>query len=254
MDKAELLGNLPATLRDELVDEYNKLTKNYRESKWEPSEMSGGKICEIVYSILDGFTKGNFPSRSFKPDNMVDACKALEQTPSSFKRTVRIQIPRVLVALYEVRNNRGAGHVGGDVDPNHMDATYVLASAKWLMAELIRLFHDVDTVTANEAVELLTERETPMIWNINGLKRVLDVSLNKRDQTLVLLYGIPSAKDTELSTWVEHSNLSVYRKKILVEGHKQRLWEYDQNNLTVTISRLGSELAEKILEVANKPV
>ena len=123
-----------------------------------------------------------------------------------------------------------------------------MGTAKWLMAELIRLFHNIDTDTAYEAVELLTERESPMIWNVNGVKRVMNTSLSKRDQTLILLHGLPSAKDTELLGWVEHSNMSVYRKKILIVGHKQRLWEYEAKDGTVTISHLGSELAEDILK------
>ena len=32
--------------------------------------------------------------------------------------SVRIQISRMIVALYEVRNNRNVGHVGSEVDPN----------------------------------------------------------------------------------------------------------------------------------------
>jgi hypothetical protein len=84
---------------------------------------------------------------------MVDACKALEKAPQTLPRSIRIQIPRMLVALYEIRNNRGVGHVGGDVNPNHMDAVAVLAMSKWLVAELIRVLHDVDTQTATDLVE-----------------------------------------------------------------------------------------------------
>jgi len=47
----------------------------------------------------------------------------------------------MLIAQYEIRNNRGVGHVGGDVDQNHMDAKIVVEMAKWTIAELIRLFH-----------------------------------------------------------------------------------------------------------------
>ncbi len=247
MRKDELLGALPDSLRKELIDEFNKLVKSYRESRWEPSEMSGGKICEIVYSILDGFVNGRFPTHASKPANMVAACRSLESAPKTFEHTVRILIPRVLVALYDVRNNRGAGHVGGDVDPNHMDATFVINTTKWLMSELIRLFHSVSTDEAQSAVELITERETPMIWNVNGKKRVLKTSLSKSAQTLVLLHPTSVAKDEELFAWVEYSNFSVYKSKVLKPGHKQRLWEYDTSAGTVTLSALGVAEAEILL-------
>ena len=61
----------------------------------------------------------------------------------------------MLIALCEVRNNRGVGHVGGDVDPNHMDAACVLEMSKWVMSELVRVFHDTSTEDATAAVDSL---------------------------------------------------------------------------------------------------
>lgn len=75
------------------------------------------------------------PSRPQKLRNMVNACRGLETADDSvFPRSVRIQIPRMLIALNEIRNNRGAGHVGGDVNPNEMDSRVVLEMSKWIMA------------------------------------------------------------------------------------------------------------------------
>src|SRR6266516_699533 len=143
------LAGIPPALRDELLAAFNEIARNYRERKWEPSELNGGKLCEVVYTILRGHVDEVFPARASKPANMVDACRALEKADAAkFPRSVRIQIPRMLLGLYEVRNNRGVGHVGGDVDPNCMDASIVLATAKWLLAELVRVFHGVDTSEA----------------------------------------------------------------------------------------------------------
>src|SRR5438876_337250 len=83
----------------------NKLARHYRESRWEPAELNGGKLSEIVYTILKGHVDGAFPATPSKPRNMVDACGALASA-NSFPRAIRIQIPRIIVALYEIRNNR----------------------------------------------------------------------------------------------------------------------------------------------------
>jgi hypothetical protein len=80
---------------------------------------------------------GSYPKRAKKPDNVVDACRALEQAPADVPRSIRIQFPRMLIALYEIRNNRGVGHTGGDVDPNQMDAVTVVAMTNWVMAEFV---------------------------------------------------------------------------------------------------------------------
>ncbi|MCY7288269.1 MAG: hypothetical protein LH624_08485 [Cryobacterium sp.] len=174
-----VLGSLPAGLRDPLLVALNEITTNYRLGKWEASELNGGKLCEIVYTILRGHVDGKFSAKPSKPGNMVDACNALAKADRKvFPQSVQITIPRVLIALYEIRNNRGVGHVGGDVDPNHMDATFVHAAARWVVAELVRLFHAVDTVTATSLVDALVERVVPGIWTVGAVKRVLATDLS----------------------------------------------------------------------------
>src|SRR5262249_38061185 len=146
-------------------------------------------------------------AQASKPPNMLDACRALEKAPASFPRSVRILIPRLLPVLYEVRNNRGVGHVGGEVNPNHMDAVFVLSAAKWVLAELIRIFHTVDVPTATALVDALVEREAAAVWIIGDKRRVLDVSLTMKEKTLLLLYQANGPlREADLFTWVEHSN------------------------------------------------
>jgi hypothetical protein len=102
-----------------LMGAFATIVRNYREGRWEPSELNGGKLCEVVYSVLKGHVDGKMPTSPSKPRNTVDSAKDLEKADQNvFPRAVRVQIPRVLMALYEIRNNRGVGHVGGDVDPN----------------------------------------------------------------------------------------------------------------------------------------
>jgi hypothetical protein len=45
--------------------------------------------------------------------------------------------------------------------------------AKWIISELARVFHNVDTVAATAVVDALVEREVPIIWEVNGVRRVL---------------------------------------------------------------------------------
>ena len=242
---SSLLSAIPTTLRDELIQAFTKIERNFKESRWEPSELNGGKLCEVVYTILKGYVDNNYPASASKPQNMVDACKKLEQSPRTFPRSIRIQIPRMLVALYEIRNNRGVGHVGGDVNPNHMDAVCVLQMSKWIVSELIRVFHNVSTEEAADIVETLSNREIPLIWQVDNVIRVLDNSLSMLDKTLVLLYGEPSGIDEKnLIASVEHSNSSVYRKDVLRKAHKERLLEYNATMKKATISPVGVKRVE----------
>ena len=246
LTKDEILGNLPVSLRDELLNAYNLIVKNFREGRWEPSELNGGKLCEVVYTILRGYVNGRFPLSSSKPKNMVDACHALEQAPESFPRSVRIQLPRILIALYEIRNNRGVGHVGGEVNPNEMDATCVLYMSKWIVSELVRIFHNVDTVTAENSIEAIVERILPVVWNVDGKLRVLNTETSMKEKTLILLCNsLTPLTEQQLFEWVEHSNASNYRRDILRQLHNEKLIEFDASTGTVHISPKGIAHTEK---------
>src|ERR1017187_3262099 len=166
-----LLAAIPAGLRDPLIQEYNSIVQNFMERRWSPSELSGGKFCETVYTILDGYFVGTYASSPTKPRDFVTACRSLE-SKSGGPRSFQILIPRTLPALYEVRNNRGVGHAGGDVDPNLMDATAVISMASWILAELVRVFHNTSTAEAQDAVERLVERRMPAVWSNGDVRRV----------------------------------------------------------------------------------
>lgn len=249
----DALSDLPPGLRKELLDALGNIVTNFREGRWEPSELNGGKLSEVVYSILRGHVDGSYPAKASKPSNMVDACKGLEKATSA-PRSIRIQIPRMLVALYEVRNNRGVGHVGGDVDPNHMDAFAVVSIAKWIVAELVRVFHGLSTDQATTVVDALVDREIPVIWDLGDKKRVLSTSLTMKQKTLVLLYGHPDGlSEATLVDWLEHSNASVYRRDILAKAHKARLIEHDKKSKLVRISPLGIAFVDDARLITGQP-
>jgi len=246
-----VLGSLPAGLRAELVHELNGIATNFRENRWEPAELDGGKLCEVVYTIVRGYADGSFPARAQKPQNMVDACRALEQE-TQLPRSLRIQVPRMLMALYEIRNNRGVGHVGGEVNPNHMDAIAVLYIAKWLVADLIRVFHNVDPAEASAAVDSLVERELQIVWAVDGKKRVLAERLPLGKKTLLLLYSESGAVDeVDLCSWVEATKLSAYRRDVLRKAHRDKLVEYDEVKRTVRLSPKGARYVEENLPLVS---
>src|ERR1700733_13021618 len=196
INSSKVLASIPAGLREPLFQSYREIATNFAEHRWEPSELNGGKFCEVVYAIINGVIAGSFPVRAAKPRDMVLACRALEKVPAQSAgvgyRSLRVLIPRVLPPLYEIRNNRGVGPAGGDVDPNFMDATAVFGMASWILAELVRIFHGVSTQDAQETADALVERKIGLVWEIEDVKRVLDPNMRKDDQTLVLLYTKPS--------------------------------------------------------------
>lgn len=249
LNSADLLAALPDGLRAPLLATYREIATNFVERRWEPSELNGGKFCEVVHTVIAGWISGTFPPTPVKPANMRDACLALERLPSNPQlvgdRSVRVLIPRMLVTLYEIRNNRGVGHVGGDVSPNEMDAAAVFSMCSWVMAELVRIFHSVPVQVAQQSVNVLAERKSPLIWEVGESKRVLDPTLSTQDQTLALLYhSLAWVHFDQLVAWVEYKGKSMFAARVLLPLHRRRLIEYDAALKRAQISPAGARYVE----------
>lgn len=239
------LSTIPDALRRPLIEQFEELLSEYRGARWELVGLKAGKMCEIVYTILAGHTAGSYAAAPSKPSNMVAACQALEQAGASFSRSVRIQIPRLLIAIYELRNNRAIGHVGGEVDPNHMDAELFLRAAKWLMSELVRVFSGLSVKQSTDLVETVTERSIPVVWESGNIKRILKPSLPVKDQVLALAYSSPDAQTAkDLARWIGYGNLSRFRSSILPPLHKEALIHFDQPSDKVTLLPPGIRYVE----------
>ncbi len=247
IDPKQAFGALPATLAKDLLDAYEEIVTNFAESRWEPSELNGGKLCEAVFTIIDGYMCGKYEARASKPRNMPAACLAFEQKYAGAHRSPRIQIPRMIVALYEIRNNRGVGHAGGDVNPNQMDATAVLYLSKWLMAELVRLLHNLTTDEATEIVDALVEREVALVYKWGDKRRVIKLGLTWRQKVLLLLAGVTEADEADLVQWLEHKRVSDLRKDTLRPMHADLLIDFDEITHKVRLLPPGVTEAEALI-------
>jgi hypothetical protein len=159
----------------------------------------------------------------------------------------------MLPALYDIRNNRNVGHVGGDVDPNHMDSTYVLNATRWILSELVRLFHSVSVTEAQAVVESLTDKIVPVIWKVpSGAKRVLIPGMTMKNRMLLMLYDAHPEPilEPDLFRYVEHSNASVFRRDVIRPAHKAALINYQAPGGVIHISPTGLRLVEETLPLS----
>jgi len=245
--QVQLLTSIPQGLRDPLIEEYNSIVRNYMERRWSPSELSGGRFCEVVYSILDGHALGSYATSPSKPRDFLSACRALEsqiRAPRSFQ----ILIPRLLPALYEIRNNRGVGHTGGDVDPNLMDASAVLAMASWIMAELVRVYHNLPIAEAQRAVDNFVERRLPVVWTDGNIRRVLDPGLPLKDQIVLLIASCSATVPIDkLFKWTDYQSRAHFNR-ILRTLHKARFVELDEESGTAIILPPGTDYVTELIQ------
>jgi len=240
------LSAIPSGLRDPLIAEYQSIVQNFLEHRWLPSELGGGRFSEIVYTILDGHAKKSYAAGPTKPPDFVAACRQLEKN-THVPRSFQILIPRTLPALYEIRNNRSVGHVGGDVDPNHMDSVAVLSLSNWVMAELVRVFHGLSVDEAQKVVDLLAEMRVPIIWSDGNVKRVLRPKLKLPEQLqLLIATSIPDVSIDELIYWTEAKDKKHFMKTVR-KLHKERLVEYTPSTARVKILPPGTKAVQEMV-------
>lgn len=154
----------------------------------------------------------------------------------------------MMIGLYDIRNDRGVGHAGAEVNPNHMDATVVLYTAKPLMAELVRLLHTLNIDEATAIVDGLIEREAAWVWTHGDKKRVLRTGMTWKQQTLALmLTEAREVAEADLFRWLEHPGLPSFRRDVPKPLHKIRQIDYDVDKRTVRLLPPGVTAAEELV-------
>lgn len=242
----EIFPSLPEDIRSRLESTYAEIQRRFAEGKFEPTELNGAKFCEVLFRLVEWHTTGKYTPLGTQIKNFEQASRQFEPL-KAFPDSVRFNIPRTMAAIYTLRNKRGVGHVGGDVDPNYMDSVFVVSACQWILAELVRLLHGVHPQQASQIVERVVALRVPLIWEVSGKRRVLDPSLSFKEKTLLLLYSVypESVAEADLISWTEHSNASVYRRDVLKRCHSAKLVEYDPQGRTVVLSPLGVKYAEE---------
>ncbi len=224
-----------------LIDSFVEIQENFFIKKWKIAELDAGHFVESVRRAIElELFKSFTPFGKKLPDFNDATIKSYEL--ASGDETYRILIPRVLKSIYNIRNKRGVGHVGL-VSPNEMDATLILYSIKWVLAELIRLKSKLSIKDTQTIVSEIVERQIELVWEPkNGLKRILNTNISASNKILIHLFEENFLSENELIKRIEYKNPTDFRK-ILKRLHTLRLIEYSSTSCEITPK--GIILAEK---------
>ncbi len=250
------LGNIPADFRTRIIKHFLEIKNRYHNSlanlDYDSVGISAGKFCEVTLRFLQSNLTGNYTKFGEKKLNFELEANKLAQLPVATtvgNEALRLLIPKVLVLVYSIRNKRGIGHVGGDVDANYTDAVTIVRLVDWVVCELIRIFHQLSLEEAQEIVEAAFTRNIPIVWNINGNMRVLYTALSYKEKLLLLLYMTPhhGIAVEDAFTSLEHSQQSKFTSDVVVPLHKDRLIEFDRQTNYLHISPTGNKYVEGII-------
>ena len=219
---AFLAAAIPEQLVDELLDAYQEAKQRFHLGDHRPQEVEGGRFSEAVFRVLQhvaGLSVSAIGNSLPSVDKLLVALEGAAGQPDS----VRLHIPRTLKLIHDIRNKRDVAHLADGIDPNLQDATLVIANMDWVMAELVRLHHNVSANEAQAIIDDLVTKEVPAIQEIDGQPVIL-TELQPRDQTLLMLYraGKKGGSEDELAEW-----LRVDRRDHL----RERLMRLDQERL-----------------------
>lgn len=247
-----LVASLDARLVDELLAAYQEAKRNFYLGGLRLSAVEGGRFCEAAFRLLQQRTTGKFDALGKQVDS--DAViKLLANIPAAQQtESVRLHIPRALRVVYDIRNKRDNAHLADGIDPNLQDASLVIATLDWVLAEFVRFFHSVTPNEARNMVENIVTRIAPAVEDFDGFMKVLRTDLGASDFMLLLLYqrGPQGANFADLESWARPKMRSNLRRTLTSLEHEKSY--VHGTNGTFRITRSGQQYVEanRILDAA----
>ncbi|MGA7557307.1 MAG: hypothetical protein WCF61_19795 [Terriglobales bacterium] len=125
------------------------------------------------------------------------------------------------------------------------DATLVVTVVDWVLAEFIRLYHDVPANTASKMVDGIVKRVAPIVQDFNGFLKVLNPKLGVSDHCSVLLYqrGEDGATYDELERWVRPPMRANLQRSLDTLVDKKDYAHFDGTRYFIT--RRGEQYVEQ---------
>lgn len=250
----QVFASVPKQLREHVKEHFEKIRHDHALGRYESSELNGGKMCEAVLPVLEWFVKSQGVAIPGKSTTSFDIRirRIMGLSCDDLLESFRLNVPDILLSLYRIRSKRGVAHVNGDVDPNYMDSSYVVAAANWIMAELVRVLYSVTLEEATRLVDRITTKRIPLVWEIGDRKRVISPpgkNLDAKQKVLALLYNEypESIDDEKLLLWTRYSlrNRKRFMSNVLGALDKCDQVDYDKESGKVNILPPGMIYVEE---------
>jgi hypothetical protein len=242
--QSQLATALPVKLVDELLEAHAEAKRNLYLGGLRLSEVEGGRFCEAAFRLLEHISQGSSTplGTQLKSENIIQKLENLSK--NSYPDAVRIHIPRALRLVYDIRNKRDVAHLGDGIDPNLQDATMVASVLDWVLAEFIRLYHNVTANAAQQLVSQIVTRSVPVIQDFDGFPKVLKPNLAVSDHCLVLLYqrGAHGCTFQEMHAWVRPQMRANLGRTLKNLAETKDFAHFDGNRYYVT--QLGQKEVE----------
>ncbi|RDZ33918.1 MULTISPECIES: hypothetical protein [unclassified Haloferax] len=214
--KQELLeGGLHEESVERLLNHYQSMQRRIQEGEYDEAGTHIGNFCEnMVNILLDAMGE----SVEARPDvtgfvNGSTSGKYGTDEPKS----IWVQVPNVIRAAYDIRNNRDSVHVNLQVPVNHADTQAGIAMCSWMLAEVLRVYGDGDETDNMEQIGALIEELSEPVTEGNPL-RELETSSDDFDRRAVrdALDGLVQINGGGIHPSRGFSQLATAKEKVIV--------------------------------------
>lgn len=223
---------LDSTLIRQLLSEYQSLENRYVLGDWEPATLDAGQLSEaaarIVYHQDSGVVdhkRGLHECLCYLEDSDRNGQTLKSPNRHAFPdRKAALELAKVIRQVYRFRSRRGAVHITPDYTANQLDSQMVLASSRWIVSELLRIFLISDPSQVANIVRAMLRLEIPVVADYGGRKMVQRTGLSAQEEVLLLLHhaGASGSRYTELVMDAVVSRTSVARALSALQSTRNR--------------------------------
>jgi hypothetical protein len=200
----ELSLMLDPTLVRQAIESYGEVQQRFLGGDWGPAELNGGRLCEAVSRCLYQMDTG----RVSHSKSVGEIRKHLldDTQPHNLSGKDRYHIAKVVEVVYKFRSDRGAVHISPVYNANYMDSMLILHSAKWILAEFLRLAWNKDEEAIAATIAQLVQLEHSLIHELDGQPLVLARGISAPEEVLLLLNHAPNNRLTRLELQKQVAN------------------------------------------------
>lgn len=168
-----------------LITEFLDLERRFVLGDWEPATLNGGQFAEIASRIVYHIDSGNLSPRKGVHPCLKFVEDEASTNPHAFpQRRAALHLCKALRTIYKFRSQRGAIHIDPDYTANELDSTLVLALARWVMSEILRIFWGGSHADIARAIREIVRYQVPAVLVIDDRPLVLRTDCTVEEEIL----------------------------------------------------------------------
>lgn len=196
---------------ERMINHYKDMRFYLSAGKFEEAGLHVGKFCENVGNLILSILGQEIELRP-ELGKILDKIEEVNNIPN-VDTMVRITIPRVLRAIYDIRSKRDSVHVNLQIPVNHVDSNLSVNMCTWILSELIRVYGSPQNMdTAHDLINSLSETISPYVDEYKGKKLIMSNKLTVPEEIIVhLLNSHGEVLVEDLVKWIPNTNLNHIR-------------------------------------------